>query len=252
MNNIIETQNEWGYFSYFKNDQVFANHVKRGQIYESQLVITELAPYIRNSKLILDIGAHAGTHTILYKYLNPKAEIHSFEPQIHIFRLLQHNVLKNQFKNVFLYRNGVGHAVSKYTMQNSPTDGSNAGKSIEYGTSNDFNLGGLSLGRGGEEVDIISIDSLKLKKIDFIKIDVEGYESLVFHGAKNTIEQHKPVIFFEHEPKIKHATIETLNDLNFKESLSDPISFLKHLNYILKPINNNYLAIPHNVNITQT
>ena len=35
-------------------------------------------------------------------------------------------------------------------------------------------------------------------KIDFIKVDVEGAELLVFKGAIQTLIKHKPYIIFEH------------------------------------------------------
>jgi FkbM family methyltransferase len=35
-------------------------------------------------------------------------------------------------------------------------------------------------------------------KVDFIKVDVEGAEFLVFRGAIRTIESHRPFILFEH------------------------------------------------------
>ncbi len=41
---------------------------------------------------------------------------------------------------------------------------------------------------------VISAD----KKVDFLKIDVEGGEFGVLNGAKETIKRHKPVIIFEH------------------------------------------------------
>ena len=34
-------------------------------------------------------------------------------------------------------------------------------------------------------------------KIDYMKIDVEGTERLVFLGAKRTIEKYRPIIIYE-------------------------------------------------------
>lgn len=48
----------------------------------------------------------------------------------------------------------------------------------------------------GDEISMITIDSLKMK-VDFIKIDVEGMEYDVLKGAKETIRTHKPVIMIE-------------------------------------------------------
>ena len=47
------------------------------------------------------------------------------------------------------------------------------------------------------DVELITIDSLNLDKLDFIKIDVEGYEPLVIEGGINTIKKYKPIITLE-------------------------------------------------------
>ena len=36
-----------------------------------------------------------------------------------------------------------------------------------------------------------------LENVDFIKVDVEGYELEVLKGSENTIKSFKPVIFIE-------------------------------------------------------
>jgi FkbM family methyltransferase len=43
----------------------------------------------------------------------------------------------------------------------------------------------------------ITIDSLKLPRIDFIKIDVEGMEMEVLAGAAQSIANHRPVLLIE-------------------------------------------------------
>ena len=56
---------------------------------------------------------------------------------------------------------------------------------------------------GGDTVEgegstpMIALDSLRLGRIDLIKIDVEGYEPEVLEGAAAIIKQHTPVFFFE-------------------------------------------------------
>ena len=48
------------------------------------------------------------------------------------------------------------------------------------------------------EVDMVSIDSLKLPKVDFIKIDIEGMEMEALAGARKTLNKHKPMLLVEH------------------------------------------------------
>lgn len=44
---------------------------------------------------------------------------------------------------------------------------------------------------------IISLDTMKFRDLDFIQLDVEGYENLVLQGGLNTIRTHKPIIALE-------------------------------------------------------
>ena len=41
------------------------------------------------------------------------------------------------------------------------------------------------------------LDHLALVDVDFIKIDVEGYEPFALRGAKNTLVRCRPVVLFE-------------------------------------------------------
>jgi hypothetical protein len=60
------------------------------------------------------------------------------------------------------------------------------------------NKGGKNL----TKVKSVTLDSLlhdmdEWQKIDFIKIDVEGYEPFVIQGAKKLIEKHRPILQLE-------------------------------------------------------
>lgn len=202
MSNIVEKNTEYGYMSYFKNDMAFADSLKSGQIYEQDFVLEFLQDIVKSSKTILDIGSHAGSHTVLYKHINPECKIYCFEPQSEMFKLLQHNIVSNSFKNVITHNKGVANIAIKSSMSSSVSDGDNIGRDIEYGTSKRFNLGGLQIGNGGEDIETMTVDSLNLTECDYIKIDVEGFEPLVLIGAEKTIKKFKPTILFESNHKV--------------------------------------------------
>jgi hypothetical protein len=48
-----------------------------------------------------------------------------------------------------------------------------------------------------EWVQSLTIDDLQLDRVDFIKIDVEGFETRVLKGGLQTIQKLLPVIYFE-------------------------------------------------------
>jgi tRNA G46 methylase TrmB len=99
----------FGKFKIWKNDLVIIESLKKGYVYDEDIIRNKLNPYIQNSKYILDVGAHIGSHCISYSKLNPKAEIVAFEPQSKIFELLKMNCIENECKNIKLYNNCVGH-----------------------------------------------------------------------------------------------------------------------------------------------
>ncbi|BFU59512.1 MULTISPECIES: FkbM family methyltransferase [Rodentibacter] len=97
-------------------------------------------------------------------------------------------------------------------LQSSPTN-ENIGQIVDY--------------QKTQKVPLISIDSLQLERIDFIKIDVEGMELSVLTGALESIKRHKPIM-----------TIEIL-----KSNQQEIINLLAPLNYKFFPMGINLLAV---------
>lgn len=53
---------------------------------------------------------------------------------------------------------------------------------------------------GDFEVEVRTLDSLNLRDVDFIKIDVEGFEHPVVKGAVETIRKYRPLLIVEQKP----------------------------------------------------
>jgi hypothetical protein len=68
-------------------------------------------------------------------------------------------------------------------------------------------LGGVPLAwfehAAGDDVPVISVDSLNLTRCDFIKIDAEMMEQKVLLGARNTLTRLHPYIFLENEAVVR-------------------------------------------------
>lgn len=58
---------------------------------------------------------------------------------------------------------------------------------------------------GAGKIPTLTIDSLNLEKVDFLKVDVEGYEIKVLMGAENTIKRWNPVILVEQKRWEKYS-----------------------------------------------
>ena len=79
------------------------------------------------------------------------------------------------------------------------------------------------------QVKVVTIDQLKLKRLDFIKIDIEGMEIEALNGAKKSIEQFKPQLLIE----------------KIKSNESEIRAFVEKFDYQIFPLGINILAI-HN------
>ena len=180
---------KYGQMTCYNNDIVFSSLLRKGLMYEEDIIVNKIIPMLQQKSkdlVILDIGGHIGTHTVIYsRLLNCK--VHTFEPQKKIFDILKKNVDDNNLSNCTVYNCAVGHLTTTTTMSDMLYDGYDC--KIEYDTNKVLNYGGIGLGKHGEHVQMVRIDQLDLSACDYIKIDVEGAEILALLGAKNTIEK---------------------------------------------------------------
>lgn len=242
--NILEANTEFGYMSYFSNDLAFINELRKGKIYEQDYVIKFLFDIIKKSNTIIDAGAHAGSHTIIYKHINPKVVIHCFEPQLYMYKLLNHNILKNELQDVFTYNYALANKQAETTLSAKIDDGREVKLDIHYGGNIYSNLGGIQIGSGGEKINTMTVDSLNLGSCDFIKMDVEGFEPIVLLGAVETIKKFKPTILFENN--YQKVSDDVLKEFDIDKEQYNTLKILKDIGYSdinLIDDNYNYLAV---------
>lgn len=149
--------------------------------------------YINKESIVLEAGCHIGSHTIKLGMISKK--VYAFEPMPKSNFLLEMNIEINNLKNIILSNKGLSN-INKITSFDWIPDGNPGSSGLS-----DNPMGRPNYYKEITEnkifVELISIDSLNLDKIDFIKIDVEGYEELVIDGAIETIKKFKPIIVLE-------------------------------------------------------
>jgi FkbM family methyltransferase len=148
-------------------------------------IVDFLKRNLKRDSVFLDVGSNYGWHSI--KCSSLCETVYSFEPQKYIHDIQKMSIDQNDITNVKLFNCGIGDKIE--TKEMSPIDYNNPS----------INMGDLSLGVGGEQIEVKTLDSLEIPKVDFIKIDVQGYEKFVLSGAQNTISSSKPTIIIEME-----------------------------------------------------
>ena len=124
----------------------------------------------------VDVGAYIGTHSVFFSLFCRASIVYSFEPQRDIYGKLLENLEINGIKNCLPFNLAL----------------SNHGGFCEI-SNHQANRGGGELCESTDPstIPMITLDSLGLKDISVMKIDVEQAEMNVLEGSQETLKQVK-------------------------------------------------------------
>jgi len=175
-----------------------------------------LGEFLSEGGTLLDVGANIGAHTLYFaEAVGPSGHVVAFEPQRALHQLLCGNLALNGHSRVHAHLAALGRAPGRVKVP-----------PIDY--SKGANFGALELGNWtvGEEIPVITLDSLGLAYCHLIKIDVEGMELDVLEGAVDTVARHQPVLYVESDrPQKAAALIRWLLDGGYRLYAHLPLLF---------------------------
>ena len=115
-----------GYFYVDDGSDLIKRFVVEGRQWEKHIVKL-LREHVKTGMVVLDLGAHIGTHTILMsKLVGPWGRVYAFEPQKKIYRELYHNIHLNGANNVKALRYAIGQGPAQLVEMNPATAGNEA------------------------------------------------------------------------------------------------------------------------------
>ncbi len=166
--------------------------------------------FVREGDYVLDIGANSGFHTVcLSGIVGDAGRVHAFEPVPFNYIKMVTNLHLNGIRNVVTHDCALG-ATNRQQVMNVIREGE-----LEQGNhslaANEKIVGALKDKIDPLEVSVRRLDDVlpSIPRLDFIKIDVEGYENEVLKGAQALIRKHQPIVIMEWvEPRLKHLGIE--------------------------------------------
>ena len=169
----------WKGIALIEGDTHFTKWVKEhGSLLHDVATHNALDKLIKDGDTVLDVGAHIGTMSAWFSNkVGFDGTVRSFEPNPKAFYCLRHNV--GGMKNMILHNLGVGEKKGQMSL-----------------AVNIQNNGASHL-RKGTGTPVITIDSLNIQHVDFVKIDCEGMDYAVLLGMQKTIEKCRPIIMVE-------------------------------------------------------
>ncbi|MFP3318445.1 MAG: FkbM family methyltransferase [Thermoplasmata archaeon] len=145
--------------------------------------------------VVIDIGAYYGD-SALWWAKKFGAKVYAFEPLPDVYEILVENIKLNNLENKIIPFN--------FAIGNS--------NSLDFSIDHDM----MTKSKNGLRIKPKKLDEFQFEKVDFIKIDVEGFEKEVLEGAKNTIEKYNPKIILEvHSRDLMNECIDYLKNFNY-------------------------------------
>lgn len=172
--------------------------------------------------IFIDIGANRGIYSIIapsrFDYMN----VHAFEPNLEVARVLTKNITLNKLQNkVTVHQLALGAEAGTVDFTCDPM---HKGGGHIIPTSNTETM----------KVPVKTFDSLEpsipSEQISFVKIDTEGYEFNVLDGMKNTLAKMPTgaVLMIECTDKEKLTTFLAQRNFKHLETKQHDHLFIKH------------------------
>lgn len=146
----------------------------------------------------LDIGANVGHHALFMS--RHASRVFAFEPYAPVRRLLEEKLLLNEVTNVEISDIALGAENASMPFFSPPEGNLGIGSFVK-----DFSEVNVAAG----ELEVKRLDDLTgtlgLEKLDFIKLDVEGFEKDTLTGSREALKKFRPVVLFESSIRLENS-----------------------------------------------
>jgi FkbM family methyltransferase len=179
-------------FDYYTLQHLFGAIFVRNEYYFST---TAKAPQI------LDCGSNIGMSVLFFKYLYPNCSIQAFEPDLQTFNMLKKNVETNNLTNITLHNEAISDKDGTAVFYRDDQPGT-----LQMG----LTKRGVAPKKSIETQTISLANYLKDKKFAFMKMDIEGYETVVLPDLynKNVLSNIEELVLeYHHNLKDMHSNL---------------------------------------------
>ncbi len=173
-------------------------------------LLKRLSKELPDNMTLVDVGGNIGS--FFCQFINKCNIIYVFEPVPRLYKVIQDSITNNNSHKVQLISKAVGDLPGIVKM----LDNNNSNVVSDYEEVED-----------SIDITVTTLDKelVTVPRIDFLKIDVEGYEFQVLEGARSIIRKHMPALLIEVHPGFL---------LKYNKSHVQIIDFLEDYNYSIE------------------
>lgn len=194
-----------------EGDTHISNWVEQhGKLRIAEEYLAPFQKYVPVGGTVVDAGAMIGDHTATYAdWVGEEGRVIAFEPNPEAFGCLSHNV--QSMSSVELNRAGLSDTPSWVAMCISENSGASHLVDCEG------------------PVRVVDLDHFNLTRLDFMKMDIEGFETRALRGARETIARLKPVLLIEvnegaliRAGSSREELLKTIQDYGYTSTITGP------------------------------
>jgi FkbM family methyltransferase len=168
-------------------------------------------------QVFLDVGANFGLYSLAMAQTLKETggTVHAFEAQRVLFNMICGSVALNSIENMHVHHLAIADRAGSIAIPNFDYNTVTSFGSIEFG---DQQLEPLTQERkpSTEQVRAARLDDLGIKRVDMIKMDIEGMEEHALAGAKEMFTKHRPIALIEWIKSNKQAMVDYFAALDYE------------------------------------
>lgn len=176
----------------YENEKEF--HTLKSEIFGSECYNIKLQS---KNPYIIDVGAYIGLSVIYFKSIYPSSQIQAFEPNPYARGLLEENIFINNLNGIEIlpYAIDIEERERDFFIDKS-----------ENNWQSTANFSKTSWNNKNPNNMVIKVETRKLssflnKKVDLLKIDIEGIELNILKECKNKLKNVKSIVIEYHPVK---------------------------------------------------
>ncbi len=173
-------------------------------------IIQKFTP--NKSQVFVDVGAHIGLYSIIAaKRMGPEGRVVAVEAHPDNFRMLEHNVRLNKLTNILTLNYAAYDRETKVKLFVTDDTGYMGHHSLIHQVQEKF------IEVGADRLDAL-LDSVGVREVNWIKIDVEGAELDVLRGAHDILSKSKDLTLLieVHSSDLYKPVMDLLGSYNCK------------------------------------
>lgn len=184
----------------------------------------------KSAPVILDCGANIGVSVIHYKKLYPNSRVIAFEPDHDLCKVLRRNLRANSITNVEIVEAAVWKEADEIYFF---SEGADAGR-LDNSINGIDDLVSRSQKGTKRKVRTIRLADYLNEPVDFIKLDIEGAESMVLESCASELINVKTMVVEFHltnsRPMELAIVMKALADAGFNVSVNSYGQWVSLLN----------------------